>query len=73
MSSMGVCKSTRKIASHKGPAHKLSIKNNNPHEVLTVGEDGYIFNIDIRTPTVDKLVSNASFLSSVRSEALYRC
>lgn len=48
LSSTGVCKSTRKLAKHHGPAHKLATLPTSPHVVLSAGEDAVVLNIDIR-------------------------
>ena len=46
--SSGAYKSTRKLAKHKGPAHKLATLPTSPHVVLSAGEDAVVLNIDIR-------------------------
>lgn len=46
--SSGVYKSTRKLAKHNGPAHKLATLPTSPHVVLSAGEDAVVLNIDIR-------------------------
>ncbi|XP_042858395.1 DDB1- and CUL4-associated factor 8-like [Penaeus japonicus] len=48
LSSTGVCKATRKLAKHHGPAHKLATLPTSPHVVLSAGEDAVVLNIDIR-------------------------
>lgn len=56
LSSTGVCKTTRRLAQHRATAHKLAIENDSPHTVLSCGEDAYVFGIDLRKSTPDKLV-----------------
>lgn len=48
LSSTGVRKATRKLAKHRGPAHKLATLPTSPHVVLSAGEDAVVLNIDIR-------------------------
>lgn len=48
LSSTGVRKTTRKLAKHRGPAHKLATLPTSPHIVLSAGEDAVVLNIDIR-------------------------
>ncbi|GFT02026.1 DDB1- and CUL4-associated factor 8 [Nephila pilipes] len=56
LSSAGVCKGTRKLAQHKGSAHKLSLQADSPHYFLTCGEDAAVFGIDLRQENNNKLV-----------------
>lgn len=60
--SSGAYKSTRKLAKHKGPAHKLATLPTSPHVVLSAGEDAVVLNIDIREeqPSRVALVKNLS-------------
>ncbi|XP_042229782.1 DDB1- and CUL4-associated factor 8-like isoform X1 [Homarus americanus] len=62
LSSTGVCKATRKLAKHRGPAHKLATLPTSPHVVLSAGEDAVVLNIDIRQeqPTRVALVKDVS-------------
>lgn len=55
LSSRGVCKDTRKLAQHRGAAHKLSVEVDSPHVFLTCGEDAVVFQIDLRDPKPNKL------------------
>jgi len=48
LSTSGSFRSTRKLAQHKAPAHKMSLLPDNPYVVLSAGEDGQVFSIDIR-------------------------
>lgn len=48
--------SSRKLASHHGPSHKLAIHSDTPHVVLSVGEDAKVFSIDIRESKPNKLL-----------------
>ncbi|GLH01088.1 Protein will die slowly [Gryllus bimaculatus] len=57
MSSTGVCRSTRVLGSHRGPAHKLSILPDTPHVFLSSGEDGLVMSVDVRVPKPHKLVN----------------
>ncbi|UYV62929.1 DCAF8 [Cordylochernes scorpioides] len=56
ISSLGVCTTTRRLAQHKGSAHKLAIHEDTPKHFLSCGEDGWVFEIDIRQPKHNKLV-----------------
>ncbi|CAL1300479.1 unnamed protein product [Larinioides sclopetarius] len=56
LSSEGVCKGTRKLAQHKGSAHKLSLQMDSPHYFLTCGEDAAVFGIDLRQEKHNKLL-----------------
>ncbi|XP_068203156.1 DDB1- and CUL4-associated factor 8-like isoform X3 [Palaemon carinicauda] len=55
LSSSGEYKSTRKLAKHNGPAHKLATLPTSPHVVLSAGEDAVVLSIDIRQEQPDKL------------------
>lgn len=48
LSSSGEVCVSRKLAQHRGPAHKLSLSPENPNVVLSCGEDSVVFSIDIR-------------------------
>ncbi|KAF8796559.1 DDB1- and CUL4-associated factor 8-like [Argiope bruennichi] len=56
LSSEGVCKGTRKLAQHKGSAHKLALQMDSPHYFLTCGEDAAVFGIDLRQEKHNKLL-----------------
>ncbi|GFV94504.1 DDB1- and CUL4-associated factor 8 [Trichonephila clavipes] len=56
LSSTGVCKGTRKLAQHKGSAHKLALQMDSPHYFLSCGEDAAIYGIDIRQEINDRLI-----------------
>lgn len=60
---------TKKIAQHKGSAHKLSIEHGSPNILKTVGEDATVFNIDLREPKAKKLLTIQN--NSNRKVALY--
>ncbi|KFM65830.1 DDB1- and CUL4-associated factor 8, partial [Stegodyphus mimosarum] len=57
LSSEGVCKGTRKIAQHKGAAHKLAVTMDSPHTFYSCGEDAVVFGIDIRKEKPDKFLT----------------
>lgn len=48
LDSTGEVASSRKLAQHKGPAHKLAVHPENPQVILSVGEDSVVYSIDIR-------------------------
>ncbi|GAB6027403.1 DDB1- and CUL4-associated factor 8 [Chamberlinius hualienensis] len=48
LSTTGVCKETRRLAAHRGPAHKISLEPFSPHTFLSCGEDAVVFKIDLR-------------------------
>ena len=54
LSSGGVFHSTRRLALHRGPVHKLTILPDTPHVFLTAGEDAVVFEIDIRQSKSNK-------------------
>ncbi|XP_054712777.1 DDB1- and CUL4-associated factor 8-like, partial [Uloborus diversus] len=56
LSSDGSCRSTRKIAQHRGAAHKLAVQMDSPHTFLSCGEDAAVFGIDLRKEKPEKLV-----------------
>lgn len=56
LSVTGALRSTRKLAQHKGPAHKMSLIPESPHCVLSAGEDGQVFMMDIREQKPDKIL-----------------
>ncbi|XP_062849795.1 DDB1- and CUL4-associated factor 8 [Trichomycterus rosablanca] len=43
------CKSTKRVAQHKGAAHKLALEPDSPSCFLSTGEDAVVFGIDLRT------------------------
>lgn len=45
---------SRKLAQHRGPAHKLSVSPETPHVVLSAGEDAVVYSIDIREDKAQK-------------------
>ncbi|XP_051553314.1 DDB1- and CUL4-associated factor 8-like [Myxocyprinus asiaticus] len=51
------CKNTKKVAQHKGAAHKLALEPDSPCSFLSAGEDAVVFGIDLRLDRpADKLV-----------------
>lgn len=40
----------QKLGQHRGSCHKLAVFEDKPHTLLTAGEDGIVFNFDIRKP-----------------------
>ncbi|XP_033096791.1 DDB1- and CUL4-associated factor 8-like [Anneissia japonica] len=48
ISSVGNYRDTRKLVGHKGAAHKLALEPASPVVFLSCGEDGQVFNIDLR-------------------------
>ncbi|KAL5019635.1 hypothetical protein ScPMuIL_002527 [Solemya velum] len=57
LSLTGVCKSTKKLASHKGAAHKLALEYDSPHVFLSCGEDALTYEIDLRQEKPNKLIT----------------
>ncbi|ELU09524.1 hypothetical protein CAPTEDRAFT_156303 [Capitella teleta] len=55
LSSMGSCKSTRRLAAHRGAAHKLALLEDSSHVLYSCGEDGAMFEIDLREDKPNKL------------------
>jgi len=47
------CVSSR-LATHRGPSHKLAVHPETPHLILSAGEDARVFSIDIRETNVNK-------------------
>lgn len=45
---------TKKLASHRGPSHKLAVHPETPHVVLSAGEDARVLSIDIRESKPNK-------------------
>lgn len=56
LSSTGACRSTRRLAQHRGPAHKLAIQQETPHVFLSSGEDALIMSFDVREAKPEKYV-----------------
>lgn len=50
----GELRETRRLAQHKDSAHKLALHADAPHQVLSCGEDGAVFEIDLRDPAPNK-------------------
>uniref|UniRef100_A0A668AHW0 DDB1 and CUL4 associated factor 8 n=1 Tax=Myripristis murdjan TaxID=586833 RepID=A0A668AHW0_9TELE len=42
------CKNTKRVAQHKGAAHKLALEPDSPCSFLSAGEDAVVFSIDLR-------------------------
>ncbi|XP_077379878.1 DDB1- and CUL4-associated factor 8 isoform X1 [Festucalex cinctus] len=42
------CKNTKRVAQHKGAAHKLALEPDSPCSFLSAGEDAMVFGIDLR-------------------------
>ncbi|XP_070551794.1 DDB1- and CUL4-associated factor 8-like [Ptychodera flava] len=57
LSSTGVCKGTKKIAQHRGAAHKLALEPDSGVNFLSCGEDSLVFSLDLREDKPTKLVS----------------
>lgn len=47
---------SRKLGQHRGPCHKLAALKDQPHVVLSAGEDGIVFNHDVRKTRPDRIV-----------------
>ncbi|XP_011162164.1 DDB1- and CUL4-associated factor 8 isoform X2 [Solenopsis invicta] len=47
---------SKKLASHRGPSHKLAVHPETPHVVFSAGEDARVFSIDIRESKPNKLL-----------------
>ena len=56
LSATGVCRSTKKLAQHRGPVNKAALIGESPHCFLTGGEDGVVFHVDVREPRPNKLL-----------------
>ncbi|KAL1509191.1 hypothetical protein ABEB36_003965 [Hypothenemus hampei] len=46
----------RKLGQHRGPCHKLAVLKDQPQIILSAGEDGIVFNHDIRRPKAERIV-----------------
>lgn len=57
LSATGSCRSTRRLAQHKGASHKLALLNSCPHEFISGGEDGLIMALDVRQQEPIKLLT----------------
>lgn len=57
----GELRSTKKLAQHRGPAHKLATQNEMPHVFLSCGEDACVMRLDVRQPKPAKYVFIAIF------------
>ncbi|XP_001632024.3 DDB1- and CUL4-associated factor 8 isoform X2 [Nematostella vectensis] len=55
LSSTGTSKGTKKLSQHRGAAHKLSIEPGSPWTFFTCGEDGVVFQVDLREDKAHKL------------------
>ncbi|XP_071636980.1 DDB1- and CUL4-associated factor 8 isoform X1 [Temnothorax longispinosus] len=47
---------SKKLATHRGPSHKLAVHPETPHVVFSAGEDARVFSIDIRESKPNKLI-----------------
>ncbi|CAG5115618.1 unnamed protein product [Candidula unifasciata] len=57
LSLTGVCKTTRKLAQHRGAAHKLALELDSPNVFLSCGEDAVTYLFDLREEKPHKLVT----------------
>lgn len=57
LSSTGICKGTRRLAQHRGPAHKLALQFDSPQSFLSCGEDAVVYEIDLRENKPEKLLT----------------
>ncbi|XP_046389045.1 DDB1- and CUL4-associated factor 8-like [Ischnura elegans] len=57
LSSTGLCRATRRLAQHRGPAHKLALQPDSPHVFLSAGEDAIVNSLDVRESKPQKLVA----------------
>ncbi|XP_011049475.1 PREDICTED: DDB1- and CUL4-associated factor 8-like [Acromyrmex echinatior] len=48
--------SSKKLAAHRGPSHKLALHPETPHVVFSAGEDARVFSIDIRESKPNELL-----------------
>lgn len=55
ISSTGSCRDAKKLASHRGAAHKLAMLSDSSHVFYSCGEDAVIFEIDLRQDKPNKL------------------
>ncbi|XP_056639833.1 DDB1- and CUL4-associated factor 8-like [Diorhabda sublineata] len=46
----------RKLGSHRGPCHKIAVLGDQPHVVLSAGEDGLVFSHDVRKNKQERIV-----------------
>lgn len=56
LSTTGSCRSTRQLAQHRGAAHKIAIEPDAGHTLLSAGEDGVTFQIDLREEKPTRLL-----------------
>lgn len=47
---------SKKLAAHRGPSHKLAVHPETPHVVFSAGEDARVYSIDIRESKPNKLL-----------------
>jgi WD repeat-containing protein 42A len=53
----GEIRENKRVASHRGAAHKLALLSGNPHVFLSCGEDALVYEIDLREDQPKKLVT----------------
>ena len=54
LTSGGTFHSTRRLALHRGPAHKLALLVDTPQVFLSAGEDAVVFEVDVRQSKPNK-------------------
>ncbi|GFR88323.1 DDB1- and CUL4-associated factor 8-like, partial [Elysia marginata] len=57
LNSQGVCRATRKLAQHRGAAHKLALELDSPHVFMSCGEDALTYLFDLRQEKPHRLVT----------------
>lgn len=57
LNSQGVCRATRKLAQHRGAAHKLALEHDSPNVFMSCGEDALTYLFDLRQEKPHRLVT----------------
>ncbi|XP_044748124.1 DDB1- and CUL4-associated factor 8 [Coccinella septempunctata] len=57
LSREGGVRENRKIGSHKSACHKLAVLPDQPHIILSAGEDGYVLSHDVRKTKSDHITT----------------
>lgn len=67
-------RSTRKLGCHRGPCHKLALPADQPHIIISAGEDGLVFRHDVRNNArPDKYAFYFFFVFARNSNVLFLC
>ena len=76
LSTTGALRSTRKLARHNGPAHKMALVPGSQHLLFSAGEDGQVLQVDTREQKPDKaysIIASSHFTTGILEFSISLC